>query len=225
MNSDLDQIVKIIQQNPLFQRLKDVEENNTYHDHERTYDHLIKTFETAKEQITGNFIEDAESKKLFLEFINTPFDNLTNGDIMILTALLHDIGKLLSYKDGDEIFTLKHEDTNGIVTNPGHEYWGSTILDKFIENTGLSDKVIGKIKNCIRLHDTFGAHYFEPKLTLSLHEIIDDVKARAEGLYIEELFNVYCDCFTAKPYEKSKEKVIQIFNQPYLYSKREYFIK
>lgn len=225
MNFDLDKVVGIIQQNPLFLRLKEVEENNSYHDHEKTYDHLIKTFETARKQINGEFITNAEAKQLFLRFVKTPFDDVTNADVMLLTALLHDIGKILSYKDEENEHTLRHEDKDGIVNNPGHEYWGSTILDKFVEEASLSEKVIGKIRNCIRLHDTFGPHYFEPKLGLPIEEIIDDIKARAERLYIEELFNIYCDCFTALPFEKSKEKITEVFNQPSLYIPRKYFIK
>ncbi|HYM65569.1 MAG TPA: HD domain-containing protein [Candidatus Sulfotelmatobacter sp.] len=214
-----------ISTNPLFLKLKEIEENNEYHDHEKTYDHLIKTFEIAKKQITADFIKNETAKKLFLEFVNTPFENLNNGEIMLLTALLHDIGKILYYKDGENEFTLRHKNSDGIVSNPGHEYWGSKFVKEFVKDTELSEKVIEKISKIIRLHDTFGAHYFEPKLNLSIEEIMDDVKARAEGLYIEELFNVYCDCFTAKPFEKSKNKVIEIFNQPSLYVKREYFIK
>ena len=221
----INEIVNNIINNPLFLRLKDVEENNAYHDHEKTYDHLIKTFETAKVQLKGEFIKNENAKKLFLEFINTPFDNLTNGEMMLLTSLLHDVGKILWYKDGDFELPLRHEDNNGIVTNPGHEYWGSTIVKEFVKDTDLSEKVLEKIVKVIRLHDTFSSSYMEPKLNLPLDELIDDIKARAEGSYIEALFNVYCDCFWAKPFEKSKEKIIEVFNQPSLYSKRTYFIK
>ena len=222
---NLDQIVEKIINTPLFLRLKDIIENNSYHDHERTYDHLIKTYETAKEQVTGDFITNPEVKKLFLEFVNTSFDNMTNGEVMILTALLHDVGKILSYKDGGKEFTLRHEDSKRFVSNPGHEYWGSTVVSRFVEDAGLSPKIIEKIARVIRLHDTFGAHYFEPKLNLPLKEIIDDLKARAEGFYKEALFNQYCDCFTAKPFEESKKKIIEIFNESSLYTPREYFIK
>src|ERR1035437_10127389 len=96
---NVDSLVEQIRNTPLFLELKNVIENNAYHDHESTYDHLIKTYETAKEQIKGNFIQSPEAKKLFLKFVNTPFENLTIGDVMLLTALLHDVGKILRYKD------------------------------------------------------------------------------------------------------------------------------
>ena len=222
---NIDPIVEKIINNPLFLRLKDVIENNGYHDHEKTYDHLIKTFETAKEQVKGDFITNPDAKKLFLEFVNTPLEELTNGDIMVLTALLHDVGKILSYKDGDSEQTLRHENTDGIVSNPGHEYWGSTIISYFLKDTVISVKIVEKIAAVIRMHDTFGAQYLTPKLGLPIDEIIDDVKARAEGLYKEAMFNQYCDCFTAMPFEACKAKIVEIFSEPSLYLKREYFIK
>lgn len=46
---NIDELIKQIINTSLFLQLKNVIENNTYHDHEKTYDHLIKTFETAKE--------------------------------------------------------------------------------------------------------------------------------------------------------------------------------
>lgn len=222
---NLDEIVEKIISNPLFLKLKDVIETNGNHDHERTYDHLIKSYKTAREQIRGNFITNEEAKKLFLEFVDTPFENLTIGEVMILTALLHDVGKILSYKDEGKEYTLRHEDDDGIVSNPGHEYWGSTIVSEFVKDAGLSPKIIEKIARVIRLHDTCGADYLTPKFNLPINEIIDDLKARAEGFYKEAMFNQYCDCFTAKPFEESKKKIIEIFSQPYLYSPREYFIK
>lgn len=222
---NIDELIKQIINIPLFLQFKNVVENNAYHDHEKTYDHLIKTFETAKEQLKGDFIKNGEAKKLFLEFVNTPFENLTNGDVMLLTALLHDIGKILYYRDGGNVYPLLHENTAGIVSNPGHEYWGSTIVRAFVKDTSLSEKIIEKIARVIRLHDTFGAHYLDPMLDFPMEKIIDDVKARAEGFYKEALFNQYCDCFTAKPFEQSKKKIIEIFNEPSLYTPREYFIK
>lgn len=222
---NLDSIVKTIINNPLFLQLKNVIENNSYHDHEKTYDHLIKTYETAKTQVKGDFITNDDAKKLLLEFVSAPFDNFTNGDVMLLTALLHDVGKILYYKDGEKEFPLRHKNTDGIVSNPGHEYWGSTIVRDFVKNTSLSEKVVEKIARVIRLHDTFGAHYLDPMLNFPMEKIIDDVKSRAEGFYKEALFNVYCDCFTTKPFEKAKEKIIEIFNEPTLYTPREYFIK
>ena len=51
------------------------------------------------------------------------------------------------------------------------------------------------------------------KQLMRIEEIVDDVKARAERLYKEALFNVYCDCFYAKPFVESKQKIEEIFNQ------------
>lgn len=221
---DIEALVNQIINTPLFLKLKTVIENNAYHDHESEYDHLLKTYKIAKEQIEGDFIQNPEAKKRFLEFVNTPFENLTVGKIMLLTALLHDVGKILYYKDSGKKQSLRHETDDGKVYMPGHEYWSSTVVGEFLKDSGLSEKVVERISTIIRLHGIFGAQYFTPISDWPIEQIIDDIKARAEGFYKEVLFNDYCDCFTAKPFAQAKEKIVKVFNQPMLYTPRGYFI-
>lgn len=220
-----DELIQEIISSPLFLKLKDVIENNPWHDHESVYDHLIKTYKTAKEQINGNFITNPNAKKLFLEFVNSDFEGIKIFDTIIITALIHDIGKILYYKDGDKEQPLRHEDSEGITRMPGHEYWGSTIVGNLLKDLNLNPKVLEKITKVVRLHDTFNDSYLTNLDLNQIDKAIDDVKARAEGVYKEALFNIYCDVFTAKPSIESIKKIAQIFNQPSLYSKREYFIK
>lgn len=222
---NLEDIVQEIISSPLFLKLNDVIENNPWHDHESVYDHLIKTYKIAKEQINGDFITNSNSKKLFLEFVNSDFEGMKTSDIILITALIHDIGKALYYKDEENEFPLRHEDSEGITKMPGHEYWGSTIAGNLLKDCNLHPKVLEKIAKVVRLHDTFNDSYLANLDLNQIDKAIDDVKARAEGVYKEALFNIYCDVFTAKPSIESIKKITQIFNQLSLYSQREYFIK
>ena len=220
---NLDATVGKIIQNPLFLKLKDVIENNPWHDHESVYDHLLKTYNIATKQIDGHFISNKTANKLFLNFVNEKSDEVKIKDLMLITALIHDAGKILHYKEEGQEKPLRHEDQNGNTKMPGHEYWSSTIAPLLLKNTGLSEKNIQRITKVVRLHDTFNDNYLAN--TLEIEELIDDIKARAEGLYKEALFNIYCDEFTAKVSENSIKKIKEVFNHPYLYSQREYFIK
>lgn len=222
---NLDTIVEKIINSPLFLKLKGVVENSPWHDNESVYDHLLKTYEIAKREINGEFITNLEAKKLFLEFVNAPFGNLKTGDVMLIIALVHDIGKILYYKDENQEKPLRQENQNGTTRMPGHEYWGSTIIDKILKGVGLDNNIVEKIAKVVKLHDTFNEGYFGGVADWPIDVVVDDVKARAEGLYKETLFNIYCDVFTAKPSQNSITKIIEIFNQPSLYSPREYFIK
>ena len=76
----------------------------------------------------------------------------------------------------------------------------------------------------MRLHDTFQGPYLSTKTNWKIQDIVEDMKCRAEGLYIEAMFNNYCDVFYAAPFQPFKETVIKIFNEPALYMKREYVI-
>lgn len=218
-----DLIEKIIKK-PLFLKLKGMVENNSYHDHEDVYSHLIKTKDIAKREISGGFITNPEAKQLFLQFVKEDFYGMKRSDILVLIALLHDIGKMLSVKEGSNFHPILVTNSSGITSIPGHEYWGSTIVGYVLQGLTMEPEVITYMANVIRLHDTFNESCWPPKKDWPMEVILNDVKSRAEDFYKEALFNIYCDCFTAKQFEYGKEMIIKIFNEPDLYIKREYVI-
>lgn len=218
-----DFIEKIIS-NPLFLRLKNIVENNGWHDHEDMYSHSVKTKDIAQREISGDFITNPETKKLFQQFVNEDFHGIRRRDLMLLIALVHDIGKILSIKEGNKIKPLEVTNSEGITSAPGHEYWGSTIVNKVLEELPLNNEVISYISRGVKVHNGFQGDYLSSRKQWPLGTLINDVKSRAEGLYIESMFNNYCDVFTASPFQPYKELVIKIFNEPALYERREYVI-
>lgn len=221
---NLEETINQITSNPLFLRLKNVIENNGYHDHEDVYSHLIKTVGIAKTQIHGSFITDPLAKTLYEQFINEEIQGIKRSDIMILISLLHDIGKILSTREGDVEKSILITNLEGKTSCPNHEYWGSTIVDQFLNGLNLPAEVITYISEVIKLHDTFGDTYWESKKTWSWDLTLNDIKSRAEGYYKEALFNIYSDCFTAAPFEHGKSMIIKAFNEPSLYTERKYVI-
>lgn len=216
-------IEKIIQ-NPLFLRLKEVVENNPWHDFEDAYSHSVKTKDIAQKEITGDFISNPEAKKLFQQFVDEDFHEMKRADIMILIALTHDIGKILNVKEGNKIRPIRIEDAEGLTSLPGHEYWGSTIVSKVLEDLSLDAEIVSYITKGVKVHDGFQGDYLVSRKDWLLEKLINDIKSRAEGLYIESMFNNYCDVFTAVPFQPYKDLVIKIFNDPSLYERREYVL-
>lgn len=223
MNMNNQLIEKIIA-NPLFLRLKDVVENNDWHDHEDMYAHCTKTKDIAVREIKADFITNPLAKEKFMAFINEDFRGYKRADLMILIALLHDIGKILSVKEGNQIKPLEVVDANGVTYPPGHEYWGSTIVSKVLECSGLSNEVVAYIAQGVKVHNAFQGDYFPSKKDWPFEKLMNDIKAWAEGMYIESMFNNLCDVYTAPPFQPYKELVIKIFNEQYFYERREYVI-
>lgn len=218
---NVDQIIEKVKVDPRFLKLKDVVENNTHHDHQSVYDHTMLVFNVAKEKLTAEFISNPEAKKRFLDFINERADEkFTRKDCMLLTALLHDIGKAASYKeDGVEKPVLKIKD--GITSCPNHEYISSTIVPQILEDLA-SEKAIEYISKSVCLHDSINDPYFKEMKDWEMTEVIDNIKGKSQGLYIECLFNIYCDVYFAKPSACLREMSEKIFNSPFLYEKRNY---
>ncbi len=218
-----DLIGKIIQ-NPLFLKLKDVVENGLYHNHEDVYSHVLKVKDRALQAINADFITNPEAKEKFNTFINEGFYGFKRGDLMILTALIHDIGKILYVKEGGQTRPILVTNEAGQTFCPGHEYWGSTIVGEVVQDLSLPKEVIDYLAAVIVNHDTFSPLYFDSKANLNFDLLINDVKSRAEGFYIEALFNIYCDCYNAAPFQKAQSMIVKIFNEPKLYRKREYVL-
>jgi len=221
---NMNALIEKIIQNPLFLRLKNVVENNLYHDHEDAYSHSIKTKDVALKEIKGDFISNPKAKEKFMMFTNGDFHGTKRADIMILVALIHDIGKILHVKDNNTTHPLLVTNSTGLTACPGHEYWGSTIVGEVLKGLPLSEKVIDYIVSIIKLHDTFNAEYWVVRKDWPMDMVINDVKSRTEGLYKEVLFNIYCDCYNAAPFQEAKDVIAKIFNEPKLYEKHQYII-
>lgn len=227
---NLDQVITTITNHPLFLRLHNViEQAEGWHDHEPTFDHSVKTANIAKKAREAEFISDLEAKSSFLHFMNEDVSGVLRKDIIVLVGLLHDCGKILSFKDGDHTQTMRQIHPDGPSDRtmfPGHEYYGGAlVVPEILKSIDLPQDVKDYIAKIVKLHGVFNEPpYFKSKSTWTLHQLVSDVKSRADGLYIEALFNSYCDCYDASAFAESKEAIEEIFNAPALYTKREYFL-
>lgn len=222
MTTPLNTYVAQIIKHPYFLKLKTVIENNAYHDHQPVYDHLLKTKSLAEEKITGKFITDIKTRQLFLDFTNQTVGNVSRKDILIIVALIHDIGKCLIFQENTKKQSINITLPDGTTICPGHEYQGSRLVPALLHKLSLPSKVVSYIANCVRLHDTFSSEYLLSRQNWPIDLLISNVKTRGEGLYKETLFNVYCDCFTAQPFQFALPMIEQIFNHPSLYTKITY---
>ncbi|OGH05232.1 MAG: hypothetical protein A2W22_01265 [Candidatus Levybacteria bacterium RBG_16_35_11] len=220
----INEIIEKIKNDPRFLKLKNVIENNTHHNHQPVYEHTMLVLNIAKEKITGDFIENKKAKELFIKFVNEKVDgDLLRKDCMVLVALLHDIGKAVLYKDGEIERKVLHT-KDGITSCPGHEYISSLFIPELLKDL-VSEKVISYISKIASLHDTICDFYFSKMKDWKLEDVLDDIKSKSEGLYIESLFNIYCDVYYAKPSENLREMAVKIFNSPDFYTKRVYYLK
>lgn len=225
MNYNLEKLIEKIIQSPSFLQLKRTVENNPYHDHEDAFSHSIKIKDIAKQEIKGGFVTNPQAKELFVDFTKQTVGGINRGDIMVMTALLHDIGKILYCDDNNEQKPILVTKSDGVTMGPNHEYWGSTIIPVVLKEFALPTEVVTYIANIVRLHDTFNQGYFDSKKGWALEMLIHDIKSRADGFYMEALFNIYCDNFTSTIFDYGKEMTIEVFNQPALYSPRKYIIR
>lgn len=229
---DIEKVLEQIQNHPLFLRLKNVIENGyeddkVWHDHEPVFDHSTKTLRIARERLTGDFITNPDAKKLFTDWLEQDIYGVKQKDLTLLIALIHDCGKILFYKEGEKeasIVTPKPGFPDQVLC-PGHEYWGAKfVVPELLKEFSFSEKIKEYIQTVVEYHGFFSNPYFPTKTNLTVEELLKGLKPYYGGYYIEGLFNMYCDGYTATAFEEGKKRIEELFNTPDLYIPREYFI-
>lgn len=218
----LNQIVNEILVMPDFLKLKGIVEKNPYHDDEDVYSHSLRVYNTALSEVGGDFITNPIARERYLKFINDDIAGMKRKDVMILTALLHDVGKNLVVKEGNTLRPICITKSDGNTSCPGHEHWGGVVSSKYLQNFGLSIDLKLFIGKVIRHHDTFNDGYIATLRNEPIGQVINDVKSRAEDVYIEALFNIYVDNYTTSVSDESRKMIIKLFNEPELYITRAY---
>ena len=123
---------------------------------------------------------------------------------MLILALIHDIGK-----------TVKFEKlADGSTNAEGHEYEGSLIVPDFVE--GLPKEVTDYLSTGVRLHGVFNDSWNKNKNASPL-DLFNIVKQQSEGIGVELVFNSYCHCFTAIPFQPAMPVIHEILNDPKTY--------
>lgn len=229
MEFNLEETLEKIKSHPDFLKLKNVVENiNGYHDHEDVFTHCVKTANFAISARTGDFITNTFAKEKFMEFMDEKILGMKRKDIAVLIALLHDSGKILSFREEGKILTTntKKPFTEEGTMCPGHEYWGGQIIvKKILKDLNFEKNLIEFISRMVELHSIVNDNnYYVSRENWPIEDLVFDVKSKVEGRFIEGLFNAYCDWNDAPAAEIGIKKIIEIFNTPLLYAKREYFI-
>ena len=109
---------------------------------------------------------DSEAKKLFEKWMNEEIGGMKRKDLAILIALLHDCGKILSYREDNKVSTLitSKPILEGQTLCPGHEYWGGEIVaPEILKELGIGENIIDFILQVIKFHDALGYVYLTGK--------------------------------------------------------------
>lgn len=125
---------KLTKELPEVYQLKEVIENNDWHNQESVFDHTLVVLEKLKE-----IIRDSPPK--IFSYLNQKIDNYSRKDLLFLSALFHDIGKKETLlKDND------------ITSCPNHEEHGSIKIKEILNRFDLSNKEKGVVIQIVKNH-------------------------------------------------------------------------
>lgn len=226
MKFDIEKIITQLVAHPYFEKIKKIKEVNAGHTEDSIYTHLMQTLAVAQKSIDGNFLTDQQAKKSFTSFMDKKTQGILYKDVALLIALVHDIGKMLSFSENGKIFPMNIQHPiakKGETYNPGHEYWSSTLIPNLFKDSALPQEIIDYITTVVRLHGEIFNTYIIIK-DFPLVDAIRDVKARVENYHVEVLFNSYCDITYHKSLHPCRVLIEKMLNHPDTYLRREYFV-
>lgn len=121
--------------------LKKVVEDNAWHKKQDVFEHTIAVLNQL-ERLLKMKMFDSRKNKLLRNHLNENVGNHTREELLIVSTLFHDIAK--------PVTAIK--DKHGIVRCPGHELFGSAIIEKFSPLLGLNKKDEEFVKRIICSH-------------------------------------------------------------------------
>jgi putative nucleotidyltransferase with HDIG domain len=125
---------ELVKELPEIYQLKEVIENNDWHNHESVFDHTLTVLRELKKIIRDG------SPKIKKEF-NKRLDYYRRKDLLFLAVLFHDIGKKATLRK-----------INDITSSSAHEKEGAKKVKKILDKFDLSEKEKRIVRKIVRNH-------------------------------------------------------------------------
>lgn len=222
----LDDTIQKLLTHPYFEKAKHVKEINPGHPEDSVYEHLVQTADFLKQHRGGEFISNSQARNSFQNFMKQETDGVPFGDIAVLAGLVHDIGKILSFREGDKITPINQPKPNSDQTySPHHGYWGAeTIVRPLLGDVGVNGKVADYITDIVRVH-LVPFNYYKLSGGFAIKDAVADLKPWLEGLHVEVVFVAYADVAYNPRMRDCWELMGKMLDEPDLYLRREYFVE
>jgi putative nucleotidyltransferase with HDIG domain len=163
---------------PEIYQLKEIIENNDWHNHESVFDHTLTVLRELKKIIKTS------SPKIKRE-LNKRIDNYRRKDLLFLAALFHDIGKRKTLRK-----------INDITWSSGHEREGAKKVKKILDRFDLSEKEKRIVRKIVRNHGLIPIIAYPKNNNLSRE--FNEFKSRYSDIFLELILLAIAD--TIKSY-------------------------
>ncbi len=126
-------------------------ENNICHKKEPVSDHSTHVFMRFQELLNFDFVDSDELRKLAKSYFSQKIGNWTRAELFLISALLHDLGK---------VETLVTDD-KGETKAPGHEAKSVQIAEIMLRQLGFVGVEIDYVLNVIRVHSGYVLRFLD----------------------------------------------------------------
>jgi putative nucleotidyltransferase with HDIG domain len=171
----------LLSQLPELNLLKEVIEDNKWHNNQLVYDHTISVFKELQLLLKLNVIDEKEQEEAVSKHLDEKIGNHARRNLLLIAALLHDIGKRNTMKVNPD----------GSTTFPGHEEKGAGMINSFSRQLGLNPNDIEFVKTLVLLHGE--THKAVGSCTKNRKSKLDDIRKKFRGQFLELLLLCWAD--------------------------------
>ena len=126
---------------PEIYALRKIVENGAWHERQDVFTHTMAVLEQLESLLRMKVFKPSKRKILQIE-LGKKVDNYTRKELLTISTLLHDIAKPITIM----------KDKAGMVRCPGHEFFGSGMVESFSLRFGLSKKDEDFVKRIVYSH-------------------------------------------------------------------------
>ncbi len=161
---------------PELAKLKKTVEHNAWHENDDVHTHVMQVLRRLRDNLLFSFIPDDRRLSQLHAHVNTKIGELTRKEILLWSALFHDLAKPETLKN-----------TRGITSCPGHEKEGAKMTLKIFTQMGAQEKDKQMIVRIVACHSV-PIHLFSPDKSAMLRaRDIKEAKRQYQDIFTELL--------------------------------------
>ena len=189
----LEKIVKSLYDTTEVRVLERTVDRNNYHTEPDVLTHTGYVESAVRQGLSFEYVNSNEARNRLLNYISEPIGSYTRADLLIISSILHDIGKAMSYEESGTTKPVMELKENGDTTCPKHAKIGAEQAYKMLIEKGLTETEASYVKNVVAQHMRFFNLYTALQESKEPRKAAEKVRTDLGEMYLDVLMHTMAD--------------------------------
>lgn len=190
---DFENTVSLLFSQKDVQDLKGLKENNPVHKNEDVFIHTKIVTLRLDDLLSLSFIKSSDTKNAAIKHLKRVIGRFSKAELLVLSSVLHDIGKAKFIKIGNKQTRVLKEKGDGTTEAIGHEAVSAKHSKEILKSLGFAEEELDFMTRLINVHNGFFMSDFARWYKLPLKKVIAEQKLKCPDILPEVLFFMLAD--------------------------------